>query len=91
MALTDVEIRSAKPRSKPFKLSDGGWLFLLVKPGGSKLWRIAYRFGGKENSLSLGAYPEISLKEARAKRDEARAAEIGRRSQPATESGKAGD
>jgi integrase len=72
MALTDVEIRSAKPRSKPYKMSDGGWLFLLVTPSESKLWRIAYRFAGKEKLLALGAYPEISLKDARAKRDEAK-------------------
>ena len=57
MPLTDIEIRNAKPASKPFKLSDTGWLFLLVNPGGSKLWRIAYRFAGKEKLLSLGAYP----------------------------------
>ncbi len=73
MPLTDIEIRSAKPRTKPYKLADGGWLFLLVKPTDSKLWRMAYRFAGKEKLLSLGAYPEVSLKEARAKRDEARA------------------
>jgi integrase len=73
MALTNVEIRNAKPRSKPYKMSDGGWLFLLVNPGGSKLWRIAYRFGGHEKSLSLGAYPDVSLQDARGKRDEARA------------------
>ena len=72
MALTDVEIRSAKPRAKPFKMSDGGWLFLLVNPSGSKLWRMAYRFAGKEKLLALGAYPEIGLKDARAKRDEAK-------------------
>ena len=73
MALTDVQARNAKPGAKPYKLSDGGWLFLLVKPSGSKLWRMAYRFAGKEKLLSLGAYPQLSLKDARTKRDEAKA------------------
>jgi len=54
MPLTNVEIQAAKPGPKPFKLSDGGWLFLLVNPNGSKLWRMAYRFDGKEKTLSLG-------------------------------------
>jgi integrase len=72
MPLTDLEIKRAKPRSKPYKLSDGGWLFLLVNPNDSRLWRMAYRYCGKEKLLSLGAYPEVSLKDARAKRDEAR-------------------
>jgi hypothetical protein len=61
MALTDIEIKSAKPRAKPYKLSDGGWLFLLVNPNGSKLWRMAYRFDGREKTLSLGPYPQLSL------------------------------
>ncbi len=73
MPLTDVQIKAAKPREKPYKLSDGGWLFLLVNPSESKLWRVAYRFAGKEKLLALGSYPEVSLKDARAKRDEARA------------------
>ncbi|MBB4196688.1 integrase [Rhodoblastus sphagnicola] len=74
MALTDIEIKSAKGRDKPYKLADGGWLYLVVNPSGSKLWRMAYRFDGKERLLSLGAYPLVSLKDARAKRDEAKAA-----------------
>lgn len=73
MPLTDIEVRTAKPGPKPYKLSDGGWLYLLVNPTGSKLWRIAYRIDGKEKLLSLGAYPSVTLKEARAKRDEAKA------------------
>jgi hypothetical protein len=73
MPLTDIQIRTAKPGSKPYKLADGGWLFLLVNPSGSKLWRMAYRYDGREKTLSLGAYPEMSLKDARAKRDEAKA------------------
>ncbi len=73
MPLTDIEIRSAKPGDKDFKLSDGGWLFLMVTTSGSKLWRMAYRFAGKEKTLSLGKYPESSLKDARANRDAAKA------------------
>lgn len=72
MALTDVQIKNAKPKDRPYKLADGGWLFLLVTETGSKLWRIAYRYGGKEKLLSLGRYPEVSLRDARDKRDEAR-------------------
>lgn len=70
--LTDVQIRNIKPSKKEIKHFDGGGLFLLVTPAGGKLWRIKYRFGGKEKKLSLGAYPGISLAEARRKRDEAR-------------------
>ena len=57
MPLTDVEIRKAKPAAKPFKLSDEKGLFLLVNPTGSKLWRLKYRFDGKEKLLALGAIP----------------------------------
>lgn len=70
--LTDTQIRNAKPQKKEIKLFDGGGLFLLVTPAGGKLWRLKYRFDGKEKKLSLGAYPEISLLAARQKRDEAR-------------------
>lgn len=70
--LNDLIIRNAKPREKAFKLSDGGGMYLEVMPIGSKLWRLKYRFGGKEKRLSLGAYPEVSLKDARAKRAELR-------------------
>jgi integrase len=72
MPLTDVAIRSAKPDSKPFKLADGGGMFLLVSPAGGKLWRLKYRFDGKEKLLALGAYPEISLLKARERREAAR-------------------
>lgn len=72
MSLTDMKIKKAKGKPKPYKLSDGGGLFLLVKPGGSKLWQQKYRINGKEKLLSHGPYPEISLKQAREKRDEAR-------------------
>lgn len=72
MALTDVAIRTAKAGEKPVKLSDEKGLFLLVSPTGGKLWRLKYRFGGKEKLLALGAYPEVGLKQARDRRDEAR-------------------
>jgi len=72
MPLTDTAIRNAKPGEKPVKLADEKGLFLLIAPAGGKWWRLKYRFGGKEKLLSLGTYPEVSLKEARTKRDEAR-------------------
>jgi integrase len=72
MALTDTAIRSTKPGSKPLKLSDERGLFLLVTPAGGKWWRLKYRFNGKEKLLSLGVYPDTSLKDARTRRDEAR-------------------
>ena len=74
MPLDDLTIRNAKPREKPFKLFDEKGCFLLVNPNASKLWRLKYPFAGKEKLLALGAYPEVSLKTARAKRDEARLA-----------------
>jgi integrase len=70
--LTDTAVRNAKPREKPYKLSDSGALYLLISPGGSKLWRFKYRVEGKEKLLALGAYPEIPLKQARDRRDDAR-------------------
>ncbi len=72
MALTDSAIRTAKPQAKPYKLADGGGLFLLVTAKGGKWWRLKYRAGGKEKLLSLGTYPEVGLKEARERREEAR-------------------
>lgn len=70
--LNDFQIRKAKPKDKPYKLSDSGGLYLLVSPGGSRLWRFKYRYLGKEKLLSLGAYPEVSLARARKARDAAR-------------------
>jgi integrase len=70
--LSDTKVRTAKPRGGEYKLFDGGGLFLLVTPSGGKLWRLKYRFDGKEKMLSFGPYPEIALSEARSKRDEAR-------------------
>ena len=72
MVLTDTAIRNAKPADKPYKVTDSQGLYLLVNPRGSKLWRIKYRIDGVERKLSIGAYPEITLAEARAARDAAR-------------------
>jgi integrase len=72
MALTDTAIRNAKPKDKAYKVTDSQGLYLLVNPGGSKLWRVKYRINGTERKLSLGAYPEITLAEARTARDSAR-------------------
>lgn len=72
MALTDIAIRNAKPGEKAIKLSDSGGLHLLVAPNGNKFWRLAYRFDGKQKQLAIGAYPLISLVEARSKRDDAK-------------------
>lgn len=72
MALTDTAIRNAKPKDKPYKVADSQGLYLLVNPRGSKLWRVKYRINGAERKLALGAYPEITLAEARAARDAAR-------------------
>jgi integrase len=72
MPLSDTKARNAKPKKKQFKLFDTDGLFLLVSPAGGKWWRFKYRFGGKEKLLSLGTYPEVSLAQARGRRDEAR-------------------
>ena len=72
MALTDTKARNAKPKDKQYKIFDTDGLFLLVAPSGGRWWRFKYRFGGKEKLMSLGTYPEISLLEARGKRDKAR-------------------
>ena len=72
MSLTDTKIRSAKPGEKPVKLSDEKGLYLLVTQAGGKWWRLDYRFSGKRKTLSMGVYPDVGLKEARGRRDEAR-------------------
>lgn len=74
MALTSVEISQAKPRDKEYKLTDGGGLYILVRPNGAKLWKHKVRIHGREQKLSYGAYPLVSLKEARMKRDETKLA-----------------
>ncbi len=71
--LTDVQVKTAKPKDKPYKLFDGGGLYLEVMPTGSKLWRMKFKqANGKEGRLSFGNYPDVSLSAARAKRTEAR-------------------
>ncbi|WP_149024510.1 Arm DNA-binding domain-containing protein, partial [Escherichia coli] len=72
MALTDAKIRAAKPTDKAYKLTDGAGMLMLVHPNSSRYWRLRYRILGKEKTLALGVYPEVSLSEVRAKRDEAR-------------------
>src|SRR6478672_4021920 len=70
--LTDTRVRNAKAAHRPTKLSDAGGLHLLIQPHGSKLWRLAYRFAGKQKTLAIGVYPTVSLEEARRHRDEAK-------------------
>lgn len=72
MKLNDIAVRKAKPELKPYRLADGGGMFLEVSPNGSKYWRMAYRFNGKQKLLALGVYPDISLADARQRRDDAR-------------------
>lgn len=72
MALTDTAIRNAKPKTKPYKLYDRDRLFLLIHPNGSKYWRLRYKRGDKEKVIALGAYPSITLAEARNQAQQAR-------------------
>ena len=72
LPLTDVAVKNAKPGPKPFKLSDGGGLFLEVLPTGGKSWRMKYRINGQEKRMVFGLWPDVSLKQARQRRDEAR-------------------
>jgi integrase len=70
--LNDTRVRTAKPGNRPIKLSDSSGLYLLIQPHGTKLWRLAYRFGGKQKTLAFGVYPTVSLADARSRRDEAK-------------------
>ena len=72
MPLTDAKCRSEPPQAKLKKLVDGGGLQLWVQPSGARLWRLAYRFAGKQKLLALGVYPSVSLAKARQARDEAK-------------------
>lgn len=72
MALTDTKVRYAKPEEKEYSLVDGDGMSLLVKPSGSKYWRFRFRFGGKQHLMAFGVYPDVSLVDARKKREEAR-------------------
>ena len=70
--LTESAVKKVEPKTKQFKLSDGGGLYLLVHSNGSKYWRFDFRFDGKQKSSSLGVWPEVSLAVARTKRDQAK-------------------
>lgn len=72
IALTDTKVRSAKPEEKEYSLVDGDGMFLLIHPNGSKYWRFRFRFGGKQHLMAFGVYPDVSLADARKKREEAR-------------------
>lgn len=72
MPLTDAKLRSLKPREKPYKVPDGGGLYVQVTPSGGRLWRLAYRFGGKQKTLYIGPYPTVALAEARDRRHAAK-------------------
>lgn len=72
MPLTDAAIRNARPTARPVRLFDGAGMYLEISPTGGKLWRLKYRFGGKEKRLALGIYPDVRLADARERRDEAR-------------------
>lgn len=72
MALTDIQIKRAKPQDKPYTLNDGQGLSLLINPDGSKGWRFRFRFAGKARLMSFGSYDLVSLAEAREKRETAR-------------------
>ena len=66
MSLTDTHVRNAKPQAQPYKLSDGGGMYLLVTANGARYWRLDYRFAGKRRTLALGVYPIVTLANARA-------------------------
>jgi integrase len=72
MALTDTALRAAKPTDKPYKLYDERGLYLIVNPNGGKWWRLKYYLEGKEKTISLGTYPDVTLAQARGKRDDAK-------------------
>ncbi|MEO5346815.1 MAG: Arm DNA-binding domain-containing protein [Magnetococcus sp. YQC-9] len=72
MPLSEAAIVNAKPRAKPFKLTDGDGMYLLVNSNGSRLWRMDYRFGDKRKTLALGVYPNVTIEHAREQKDEAR-------------------
>ena len=72
MALSEVAVRTAKPRAAQYKLHDDGGLFVIVRPSGGKLWRLKYRHLGREQLLTIGVYADVGLKDARIRRDEAR-------------------
>src|SRR5689334_11621707 len=72
MPLTDAKLRVLKTKAAPFKIADAEGLYILVAPSGSKMWRLAYRYNGKQKALALGHYPDVSLLDARRARDAAK-------------------
>jgi hypothetical protein len=72
MPLTDIAVRNAKPAVEPYKLTDGGGMYLHVQPNGSRYWRMAYRIAGKQKLFAIGVYPDVTLAEARQMRDDAK-------------------
>ena len=72
MSLTDLAVRGAKPKAASYKVADSAGLYLLITPGGGKLWRFDYQFAGKRKTLALGKYPMKSLADARRARDDAK-------------------
>ncbi len=95
MPLTDTAIKNAKSAAKTQRLFDGGGLYLEIAPSGGKWWRLKYRLAGKEKRISLGVYPDVSLKKARDRRDDARKLladgvdpSENRKAQKATEAGR---
>ena len=72
MSITVAQVKQAKSKAEPYKLTDSKSLYLLIHPNGSKYWRMDYRFEGKRKTFAIGVYPEISLASARDSRDEAR-------------------
>jgi hypothetical protein len=72
MPLSNLQVKNAKPKEKPYKLADERGLYLLINPNDSKLWKMKYRYEGREKKLSFGKYPDITLSQARDMRDDAR-------------------
>jgi len=77
LPLTDATVRNAKPRAKAYKVADGGGLYLEVLPSGGKSWRLKYRLNGQEKRIVFGLWPDVTLKQARQRRDEARSLVAG--------------
>ncbi len=77
MKLNARQVGTAKPKDKPYKMADGGGLYLLVNPNGARYWRLKYRVDGKERLLVLSVYPAVTLADARSKRDEAKRGIVG--------------
>ena len=72
MSLTNLQVKQAKPKEKAYKLADAKGMYLQISPKGQKYWRMDYRYGGKRKTLALGVYPDISLSDARDRRDNAK-------------------